>query len=373
MITRSFTEEPRKLSVIKESAEPWKDAAMANSTTPLTLWKPVANEIRPTILHKYKRKEIVKMTSSFRETIGKGGSSTVYLGELVNHGYVAVKLYTPNTPHGEYLFQNEMNVAAMPSHSNIVKVLGFCCEKSTRALVLVCAPFGALDKFIYSDNVTAKYRSFSCHEKYQIALGLAKGIDYLHTGCNVLHRDIKPSNVLLDENLCPKIADFGLSIAMQTQSSFTITTLRGTMGYIAPEAVSLERMTSKIDVYGYGIVLLEMLMRRKPYGDRLNHDEHIVDLAYKVLNGQDGLGLEGYVPDSEMEVGQKMMQVALWCTQAKAESRPSMAKVLDMLQGHVDLIAAPPNPSTGESHYAFGVFPQDSSGATMTFSTINGR
>ncbi|MED6120334.1 hypothetical protein PIB30_019844 [Stylosanthes scabra] len=183
-------------------------------------------------------------------------------------------------------------------------------------------PNGSLDKFIFSKVDSA---SLTCQKLYEISLGVARGIAYLHEGCDmqILHFDIKPHNILLDENFIPKVSDFGLA--------------------------KLYPLDNRIaDVYSFGMLLMEMASQRR----NLNpHAEHSSQLYFPFwIHGQlaeknDEVEMETLVHEETSELVKKMFITALWCIQLKPCDRPSMNKVVEMLEGDVASIEMPPRPS----------------------------
>ncbi|KAJ7969152.1 Receptor-like kinase [Quillaja saponaria] len=217
-----------------------------------------------------------KITNSFTEEVGRGGFGKVYKGKLPNGCLVAVKLLDASKRNGEG-FVNEVSSISRTSHVNIVILLGFCLEGNRKALIYEFVPNGSLANFIYNDRMTPNNTSppLSWEKLQQIALGIVRGLEYLHQGCNarILHLDIKPQNILLDENFSPKIADLGLAKLCQGRDSITSMMLaRGTLGYIAPEGWYRSfGISNKSDVYSYGMMILEMAEGRKNLNTEASH------------------------------------------------------------------------------------------------------
>ncbi|KAK2633109.1 hypothetical protein EUGRSUZ_L00571, partial [Eucalyptus grandis] len=190
------------------------------------------------IPRRYSYAEIKRITNSFKDKLGQGGYGSVYKGNLPNDCLVAVKILSKLRGDGEE-FINEVNSISRTSHVNIVNLLGFCFHKTKRALVYEFMTNGSLEKFIYEENYSKLgYCHLGWDTLYQISLGIAQGLEYLHRGCNsrILHFDIKPHNILLDENYRPKISDFGLAkISHREESTISLFGARGTAGFIAPE------------------------------------------------------------------------------------------------------------------------------------------
>ena len=215
----------------------------------------------------YTYSEIREMTSSFKNKLGQGGYGSVYKGKLPDGRLVAVKVLSELKGNGEE-FINEVASISQTSHVNVVSLFGFCFQGSKRALVYEFMPNGSLEKFIYEDNAAMVSRQLDCKSLHDIALGTARGLEYLHRGCNtrILHFDIKPHNILLDADFCPKISDFGLAkICPRKESIVSMLGARGTVGYIAPEVFSRNfgSVSHKSDVYSFGMMVLEMVGGRK--------------------------------------------------------------------------------------------------------------
>lgn len=189
---------------------------------------------------RYSYSEIKKMTNSFKEKLGQGGYGSVYKGKLLDGRLVAVKVIKELKGSGEE-FINEVASISRTSHVNIVTLLGYCYGTTKRALVYEFMPKGSLDKFINNQGPSGTNCQLEREALFQIAVGVARGLEYLHRGCSIriLHFDIKPQNILLDEDLCPKISDFGLARLCQRKDSIvSMLGTRGTIGYIAPEVFS---------------------------------------------------------------------------------------------------------------------------------------
>ncbi|URE11581.1 STYKc [Musa troglodytarum] len=295
---------------------------------------------------RYKYSELKKMTKSFKEKLGEGGYGSVFKGTLQDGRLVAVKILSKSKDNGAE-FINEVASIGRTSHVNVVSLLGFCLDGHKRALVYEFMPNGSLDKYIYSDNPKA---SLPWDRLYHIAVGIARGLEYLHRGCNtrIVHFDIKPHNILLDADFCPKISDFGLAkLCPPKESILSMADARGTIGYIAPEVFSRSfgMASTKSDVYSYGMMVLEMAGGRrnvKAWAERTS-EIYFPHWVYDHLD-RDG-GLEAYDVTAETEeIGRKMAMVGLWCIQTMPPSRPSMSRVVEMLEGRVSDMEMPPKP-----------------------------
>jgi serine/threonine protein kinase len=192
-------------------------------------------------------------------------------------------------------------------------------------------PNGSLEKYIFSSE-----KSFSWDKINEIAVGIARGIDYLHRECDmqILHFDIKPHNILLDSDFTPKIADFGLAKLYPRDNSFLpVSAARGTVGYIAPEMISRSfgSISSKYDVYSFGMLLLEMAGGRRNVDPQASRSQtYYPAWVYNQLSRQDVGEITEAVGISKVE--RKLCIIALWCIQMKSHDRPAMSEVLDMLE-----------------------------------------
>ncbi|XP_039163337.1 LEAF RUST 10 DISEASE-RESISTANCE LOCUS RECEPTOR-LIKE PROTEIN KINASE-like 2.4 isoform X4 [Eucalyptus grandis] len=303
------------------------------------------------VTRSYSHADIKRMTNSFKEKLGEGGYGCVYKGKLPDGLLVAVKILSKLKGDGED-FINEVNSMSRTSHVNIVKLLGFCFHKTKRALVYEYMPNGSLEKLIYEEN----YFKLGCSHLgwgtlYQISLGIAHGLEYLHKGCNsrILHFDIKPHNILLDENYCPKISDFGLAkICHREKSTISLLGARGTAGFIAPEVFcrNIGGISQKSDVYSFGMTMLEMVGGRKNImtGAKRTSEIYFPHWIHKRLELQEELGLQNVTSEGDKEKAEKMVIVGLWCIQTNPSIRPTMSEVVDMLRGGVDCLQVPPKP-----------------------------
>ncbi|KAE8654969.1 putative receptor-like protein kinase [Hibiscus syriacus] len=262
--------------------------------------------------------EIKKMTNKFSDKLGQGGYGTVYKGKFPDGRLVAVKVLGESKGNGED-FMNEVASVSRTSHVNIVTLLGFCFERSKRALVYEFMPHGSLDRFIYDRVLHHQNRQLEWKTLYDIAVGIARGLEYLHQGCNtrILHFDIKPHNILLDGNFCPKISDFGLSkLCERMESVISMACARGTIGYIAPEMVcrNFGGVSYKSDVYSYGMMVLEMVGGRKNIDVGVSQTSEIYFPSWIYSNLDRSMNLDpNGVTDEEEEIRRKLIIVSLWC------------------------------------------------------------
>ncbi|GMJ10098.1 hypothetical protein like AT1G66910 [Hibiscus trionum] len=297
---------------------------------------------------RYSYSDIKKITKSFKDKLGEGGFGTVYRGKLPDGRLVAVKVLSESKGDGEG-FINEVASISRTSHVNVVTFLGFCYENSMRALMYEFMPNGSLDKFIYRRGSPDQFHVLDQKTLFEIAVGIARGLEYLHQGCNtrILHLDIKPHNVLLDDNFVPKISDFGLAkLCERKESILSSITARGTIGYIAPELFcrNFGGVSYKSDVYSYGMMVLEMVGAKENahFGGSITSELNFPSWIYQHLQ-QEALNLEGITVEDE-EISKKMINVSIWCIQTNPSDRPSMTKVLEMLQGTLQSLPIPPRP-----------------------------
>ncbi|AES80571.1 putative glycerophosphodiester phosphodiesterase, protein kinase RLK-Pelle-LRK10L-2 family [Medicago truncatula] len=300
-------------------------------------------------IKQYRYAEVKKMTNSFRDKLGQGGYGVVYKANLPDGRQVAVKIINESKGNGED-FINEVASISRTSHVNIVSLLGFCYENK-RALIYEFLPKGSLDKFILKSGFHDAICSLDWKTLYQIAIGIARGLEYLHQGCisRILHLDIKPQNILLDENFCPKISDFGLAkVCQRNDSIVSLLGTRGTIGYIAPEVFSRTYggVSHKSDVYSYGMLILEMVGGRKNYdtGGSCTSEMCFPDWIYKDLEQANNLANCLANSKEENDMVRMITMVSLWCIQTNPADRPSMSKVLEMLQGPLQSVPYPPKP-----------------------------
>ncbi|ONI31469.1 hypothetical protein PRUPE_1G315000 [Prunus persica] len=301
-------------------------------------------------VRRYRYLDVKKMTNSFKEKLGQGGYGSVYKGKLNNGCLVAVKVLNKLKGNGEE-FMNEVAAISRTSHVNIVSLLGFCFEGSKRALIYEFMPNGSLEKFIFDANTPNKNHHLGWEALDRIALGIARGLEYLHRGCNarILHFDIKPHNILLDENFTPKVSDFGLAkICNMKESIVSMACARGTAGYIAPEVFcrNFGGVSHKSDVYSYGMMLSEMVGGRRNINAEAEDTSEIYfpHWIYKRLELDEELGLPSIMNEEDKVRARKMIIVSLWCIQTDPSNRPAMKQVIDMLEGSVDCLQIPPKP-----------------------------
>ncbi|RVW87572.1 Rust resistance kinase Lr10 [Vitis vinifera] len=279
--------------------------------------------------------------------IGQGGFGSVYKGELRSGQIVAVKVLVMHKANGQD-FINEVATIGRIHHVNVVRLVGFCAEGLKWALIYEYMPNGSLDKFLFSkleNNILLSWERL-----YKIALGVGRGIEYLHQGCDmqILHFDIKPHNILLDANFIPKVSDFGLAKLHSIEESIvSLTAARGTLGYIAPELFykNIGGVSYKADVYSFGMLLMEMVGKRKHANTCLEQSQtYFPSWIYDRIDQGEDMEI-GDATEDEHKYIRKIVIVALWCVQMNPTDRPSMSKALEMLEGEVELLQMPPRPT----------------------------
>ncbi|TKW25048.1 hypothetical protein SEVIR_3G090800v4 [Setaria viridis] len=298
---------------------------------------------------RYTYSEIKRATGNFTDMIGSGGSGVVYKGILEDDRVVAVKVLK-NVSQSEQEFQSELSVIGRIYHMNLVRMWGCCSEGKHRILVSEHIENGSLAKMLFDREPSDAVLGWN--QRFQIALGVAKGLAYLHSECLewIIHCDMKPENILLDKDLEPKITDFGLAKLLNRDGSdANLSRIRGTRGYMAPEWVSSLPITEKVDVYSYGVVLLELVkgvrisdwvihgVRFSDMDTRMvvraihdemetsDHERWVKELIDNRLNGE-------FNPVQ----AKAMLKIAVSCLEEDRSKRPNMSSVLQALMSVED-------------------------------------
>ncbi|XP_062225227.1 G-type lectin S-receptor-like serine/threonine-protein kinase LECRK4 [Phragmites australis] len=291
--------------------------------------------------------ELENATSGFQEVLGTGASGIVYKGNLKDElgTCIAVKKIDKLQHETEKEFTVEVQTIGRTYHKNLVRLLGFCNEGKERLLVYEFMTNGSLNRLLFSDV------RLQWNIRVQLALGVATGLLYLHEECSsqIIHCDIKPQNILLDDSFTAKISDFGLAKLLRTNQTQTNTGIRGTRGYVAPEWFKNIGITAKVDVYSFGVILLELICCRRNVEFEAAEEEKQI-LTYWANDcyrcGRVDFLVEG---DDEAILNLKKVErfvaVALWCLQEDPTMRPTMLKVTQMLDGAA-AIPTPPDPSS---------------------------
>ncbi|KAL2529621.1 G-type lectin S-receptor-like serine/threonine-protein kinase [Forsythia ovata] len=305
---------------------------------------------------RFEYEELERATENFKTQIGTGGFGAVYKGMLPDKTFVAVKKINNLGVHGKKDFCTEIAIIGNIHHVNLVKLKGYCAQRRQWLLVYEYMNRGSLDKTLFGNGAVLEWQ-----ERVEIAVGVARGLAYLHSGCEqkIIHLDVKPENILLHDHFLAKISDFGLSKLLSPEQSCLFTTMRGTRGYLAPEWLTSSSITDKTDVYSFGMVLLEIVSGRKNCSLRTQShsldDNHsagghsstssLQELVYFPLYAlemhEQGWYLEladprlhGRVTREEVE---KFVRLALCCVHEEPSLRPNMVSVVGMLEGNLPL------------------------------------
>ncbi|KAL9243534.1 hypothetical protein vseg_017409 [Gypsophila vaccaria] len=303
----------------------------------------------------FKTLKIATKDFSAENVLGEGGFGIVYKGTLKNEEQLAIKrLSKGTTGQGTKEFMAEARLLAKLQHKNLVRLLGFCSEKEEKLLVYEFMSNSSLDRFLFDER---NRPLLDWPTRYKIIMGIARGLQYLHedSRLTIVHRDLKPGNILLDKEMNPKIADFGLAKLFESAQKFGNTVrVVGTQGYMAPEYMMSGDYSDKSDVYSYGIMLLEIvsgqknrMMRQTPQREDLSIQ------TWKLWNEERSFEITDpiIVDDCPRNVVIRCIQIGLLCVQPNANERPAMTDVVLMLTGSVDL-PLPSPPIRPSNHYS---------------------
>ncbi|CAJ1960709.1 unnamed protein product [Sphenostylis stenocarpa] len=294
-----------------------------------------ATELKGPVSYRYKDLKTATENFSDENKLGEGGFGNVYKGTLKNGKIVAVKkLFLGQSGKMDEQFESEVKLISNVHHKNLVRLLGCCSKGQERILVYEYMANKSLDRFLFGEQKG----SLNWNQRYVIILGTAKGLAYLHEDFHVciIHRDIKTSNILLDDEMQPRIADFGLARLLPEDQSHLSTRFAGTLGYTAPEYAIHGQLSEKADAYSFGVVVLEIIsgqknseLREDANGEfllrrawRLYEEDLHLELLDKTLNPE----------EYEVEEVKKIIEIALLCTQASAGARPTMSEIVALLK-----------------------------------------
>ncbi|MBA0779512.1 hypothetical protein Gotri_003762 [Gossypium trilobum] len=291
----------------------------------------------------FKFSTLEKATDCFNEAnkLGSGGYGEVFKGTLPDGREIAVKRLYVNGRNRSREIYNEMDVISKAQHKNLVRCLGGCFTIIENFLVYEYLANKSLDSILFDPE---KKKELDWGKRQQIIMGTAEGLEYLHKGCEVriIHRDIKASNILLDIKFRPKIADFGLARLCSRDSdriSLVNNTVAGTFGYMAPEYIAKGRLSEKVDVYSFGVLMLEIISGVKNTKiESDNYFETLVTDAWRHFQSNTTTKIidESLNPEDQIEEIKRQIQLGLLCTQAEPTLRPNMSKVLQILR-HKDM------------------------------------
>uniref|UniRef100_A0A2C9W290 non-specific serine/threonine protein kinase n=1 Tax=Manihot esculenta TaxID=3983 RepID=A0A2C9W290_MANES len=292
-------------------------------------------------LKRFSLRELQVASDNFsnKQILGRGGFGKVYKGRLADGSLVAIKrLKEERTQGGELQFQTEVEMISMAVHRNLLRLRGFCMTPTERLLVYPFMVNGSVASCLRERQESQPPLNWPIRKR--IALGAARGLAYLHDHCDpkIIHRDVKAANILLDEEFEAVVGDFGLAKLMDYKDTHVTTAVRGTIGHIAPEYLSTGKSSEKTDVFGYGVMLLELITGQRAFDlARLANDDDVMLLDWvkgllkeKKLETLVDADLRGNYVNDEVE---QLIQVALLCTQSSPMERPKMSEVVRMLEG----------------------------------------
>lgn len=285
---------------------------------------------------------------SIANKLGQGGFGAVYKGKLQNGQEIAVKRLSTNSGQGDQEFMTEVLLLANLQHRNLVKLLGFCLQGDDRLLVYEFVPNTSLDRFLFDPK---KRASLDWETRSKIIMGIARGLLYLHedSRLKIVHRDLKTSNILLDAEMNPKIADFGVARLFEIdQTQDNTSRIVGTRGYMAPEYVLSGQFSIKSDVFSFGVIVLEIISGQKnSCFHRAGGVEDLLHYGWKVWNEGTSLDMiddTGTTNFSRSEAT-RLIHISLLCVQEDAASRPTMASVVLMLKASSITLPFPSPPA----------------------------
>uniref|UniRef100_A0A1J3E8C4 non-specific serine/threonine protein kinase n=1 Tax=Noccaea caerulescens TaxID=107243 RepID=A0A1J3E8C4_NOCCA len=297
--------------------------------------------------------ELKKCTDHFSEAndVGGGGYGKVYKGKLPSGQVIAIKRAQQGSLQGGLEFKTEIELLSRVHHKNVVKLLGFCFDRSEQMLVYEYIPNGSL-----RDSLSGKSGiRLDWTRRLKIALGSGKGLAYLHENADppIIHRDVKSQNILLDDNLTAKVADFGLSkLVGDPEKAHVTTQVKGTMGYLDPEYYMTNQLTEKSDVYGFGVVMLELLTGKIP----IEKGNYVVkevkkkmDKSRSLYDLQELLDTTIIASSGNLKGFEKYVELALRCVEAEGVNRPSMGEVVKEIEYILQLAGLDPNVDSAAS------------------------
>ncbi|KAL0909427.1 hypothetical protein M5K25_020297 [Dendrobium thyrsiflorum] len=291
--------------------------------------------------------ELRTATEDFNQSnfLGEGGFGSVFKGKLHDGRMVAVKQLSLASQQGERQFTAEIATISTVQHRNLAKLYGCCIEGDKRLLVYEYLENKSLDQAIFRK----KDLHVDWKTRYEICLGVARGLAYLHeeSSVRIIHRDVKSSNILLDGNLTPKISDFGLAKLYDDKWTHISTRVAGTIGYLAPEYAMRGHLTEKADVFGFGVVALEILSGRRNSDPSLEEEQsYLLDWAWHLYEQKHELELvDRSLSSYNRDEVTRVIGVSLLCIQASPTLRPAMSTVVAMLAGLIEVNEVTSRPS----------------------------
>ncbi|KAL6176283.1 hypothetical protein ACLB2K_052917 [Fragaria x ananassa] len=300
--------------------------------------------------------ELMQYSNNFSEenNVGSGGYGKVYRGILPTGQLIAIKRAHTESIQGGNQFRTEIELLSRVHHKNLVSLLGFCFDRGEQMLVYEYVANGTL-----KDSLSGKSGiRLDWQRRLKIALGTARGLAYLHELCDppIIHRDIKSTNVLLDNSLNAKVADFGLSKSMGNSGRDHVSTqVKGTMGYMDPEYYMTQRLTEKSDVYGFGVLMLELLTARRP----IEQGKYIVrevrtamDKTKELYNLHDILDLAIGL-GTTLKGLERFVDLAMTCVEEEGANRPTMSEVVKEIENIMQLAGLNPNAESASTSASY--------------------
>ncbi|XP_058071873.1 probable LRR receptor-like serine/threonine-protein kinase At1g56140 isoform X7 [Magnolia sinica] len=269
--------------------------------------------------------------------LGQGGFGPLRSGILLDGRIVAVKQLSVTSRQGKSQFLAEIAAISAVQQRNLVKLYGCCIKGANRLLVYEYLENKSLDQALFGESNL----HLDWHTRFEICLGTARGLAYLHEESRprIVHRDVKASNILLDANLNPKISDFGLAKLYDDKMSHISTRVAGTVGYIAPEYAMRGHLTEKADIFGFGVVALEIVSGRpNPCENVYPENMYLVEWAWHLHENNRILELvDPTLSNFDAEEAARIISIGLLCIQASPSLRPPMSRVVAMLQGDIEV------------------------------------
>ncbi|XP_028803959.1 probable LRR receptor-like protein kinase At1g51890 [Neltuma alba] len=281
----------------------------------------------------FSHSQVLRITNNFKTLIGEGGFGKVYLGTLEDNSQVAVKLLSESSKQGYKEFQSEAQLLTVIHHRNLVSLVGYCHGNNIMALIYEYVDNGDLGQLLSEKNSNI----LGWKQRLEVAIDAAKGLEYLHTGCNtpIIHRDLKPSNILLNKSMVAKIADFGLSRVFTNEKDTHLSTQpAGTPGYIDPEFQRSGKLNKKTDIYSFGMILLQLITGRPPIKRGPEDISFIIDWIQPKIESGDIEGIVDPRLAAEFSLNStwKAVEVAMSCVLPPPTQRPTISYILRELQ-----------------------------------------
>ncbi|KAJ7948223.1 G-type lectin S-receptor-like serine/threonine-protein kinase [Quillaja saponaria] len=321
---------------------------------------------------------ILAATDNFSEKnkLGQGGFGPVYMGTFPGEQKVAIKRLSSGSGQGLEEFKNEVILLAKLQHRNLVRVLGYCLQRDEKMLIYEFMPNRSLDSFLFDRTLCVL---LNWQSRFNIILGIARGLLYLHqdSRLRIIHRDLKTSNILLDEEMNPKISDFGLArIFGGKQTEASTNRVVGTYGYMSPEYALDGFFSVKSDIFSFGVVVLEIISGKRNTG--FSQSEHAVSLlgyAWKLWIEEKAFDLLDPTLRETLNGNEflRCVNIGLMCVQEDPSDRPTMSNVIFMLSGETATLPRPRKPAFVVRRSLAGTASTSSSQPELTVSLEQGR